>query len=495
MLEVTRRAARRFVLRFATLALVALAAEPQSANGATAEADYYTLPPCRIYDTRTPVHDPLTGGPDPRRDIQVSGVCGVPAEADAVAVNLTVVDASRAGALVVYDADLASAPASYSTLEVPAGRARANNVIVELSAAGQIAAELSAGFAAPEDTVDLIVDVLGYFAEPGIRLVKSTNGEDANSPPGPSISTGSPVSWQYQVTNTGEVVLTNVTVTDDRGVAVFCPKTTLQPGESMTCTGNGVAQACQYSNVGTVTAKTPGGLTVSDDDPSHYFGTTQAGISITKRTNGQDANTPPGPQVEVGSNVSWTYVVTNTGDVTLTGVAVTDDQGVTVACPKTSLAAGESMTCSASGTAVAGQYSNVGTVTGTAPCGSLVTDDDPSHYLGVQGSITLKKSTNGQDADTPPGPQIQVGNPVQWSYVVLNNGATPLSNLKVTDDQGVAVTCPKTTLQSGESMTCTGNGVAQACQYSNVGTVTGKTPGGLTVSDDDPSHYFGGPCP
>jgi hypothetical protein len=144
---------------------------------------------------------------------------------------------------------------------------------------------------------------------------------------------------------------------------------------------------------------------------------------------------------------------------------------------------------------VEGQYSNVGTVTGTPPCGSPVTADDPSHYLGVQGSINVEKHTNGHDADTPPGPQIPVGNLVQWSYVVTNNGAIPLSTLKVTDSQGVAVSCPKTTLQPGESMNCFGSGVAQACQYSNVGTVTGKTPGGQTVSDADPSHYFGNPCP
>lgn len=35
--------------------------------------------------------------------------------------------------------------------------------------------------------------------------------------------------------------------------------------------------------------------------------------------------------------------------------------GVIVTCPKTSLVPGESMTCTASGTAVAGQYANIGT--------------------------------------------------------------------------------------------------------------------------------------
>jgi len=46
------------------------------------------------------------------------------------------------------------------------------------------------------------------------------------------------------------------------------------------------------------------------------------------------------------------------------------------------LSPGESMTCTTVGTAVAGQYENVGTVTAYAPCGERVEDDDVSHYHG-----------------------------------------------------------------------------------------------------------------
>ncbi|MCI0796814.1 MAG: hypothetical protein J4N99_08345, partial [Chloroflexi bacterium] len=68
-----------------------------------------------------------------------------------------------------------------------------------------------------------------------------------------------------------------------------------------------------------------------------------------------DADSAPGPQANVGDTILWSYVVTNTGHVDLTGVTVTDDQGVAVTCPLTALAVGESMTCTATGTAVEGQ--------------------------------------------------------------------------------------------------------------------------------------------
>ena len=106
---------------------------------------------------------------------------------------------------------------------------------------------------------------------PEVQIVKSTNGQDANEAPGPTIVVGSPVTWTYVVTNAGAVSLANVSVTDDRNVTVTCPGTTVGVGQAMTCTGTGVATVGQYRNVGTVTATSSAGR-VTDTDASHYFG-------------------------------------------------------------------------------------------------------------------------------------------------------------------------------------------------------------------------------
>jgi hypothetical protein len=105
-------------------------------------------------------------------------------------------------------------------------------------------------------------------------------------------------------------------------------------------------------------------------------------VEIQKLTNGEDADNPPGPSILVGSPVNWTYVVTNTGTIQLTGITVTDTKGVAVSCPSTTLNPGLSMTCTGSGTATLGQYSNVGNVSANSASGT-VTDSDPSHYRGV----------------------------------------------------------------------------------------------------------------
>jgi hypothetical protein len=329
---------------------------------------------------------------------------------------------------------------------------------------------------------------------PGIRLRKLTNGADANDAPGPLIRVGDPVLWEYVVENTGGVKLTDVKVSDDQGEQVSCPATTLDPGASMTCTAHGTAAACQYTNLGTVTARDPDGNEVAASDPSHYFGDQNPAIAIELLTNGQHATAAPGPNLPVGSPVAWTYRVTNTGDVYLTDVKVTDDKGSAVTCPKASLSPGETMTCAGTGVAVAGPYKSTGTATASSSCGVTVSSHDDSHYYGetpLSACIQIKKFTNGMDADAAPGPHIQVGSPIAWDYVVTNPCQAALSSVNVTDNRGVAVSCPKTSLASGETMHCTGNGTATAGQYENIGTVTANPPTGPAVTSSDSSHYYG----
>ena len=354
--------------------------------------------------------------------------------------------------------------------------------------------------------------------EPMINVEKATNGFDADDPTGPLIVVGGAVEWTYVVTNTGNVPLSNIVLVDDLEGAITCPQTTLEvigAGiSSMTCTATGVAQEGQYANMATATGTSPLGVDVTDMDPSHYFGITPS-IDIEKATNGEDADDPTGPLVPVGGTVTWTYVVTNTGNSVLTDIVVEDsDPGVTVVCPMTTLdplPGVNTMTCTASGTATLGQYANDSTVVGTPPVGPPLTDDDPSHYFGVDASITIEKLTNGVDADDPnagDAPQVEPGDTVTWTYIVTNTGNIGLTNVNVTDDQGVVVTCPMDELAAGESMECEGSGLAQDVDdpvnenftmglcgntpgilYANIGTAQGASPDGTTVDASDPSHY------
>jgi hypothetical protein len=233
----------------------------------------------------------------------------------------------------------------------------------------------------PSKTFDSECHTISSASASPVDIEKFTNGQDADEAPGPTIAVGSTVSWTYVVTNNTTETFTSLTVTDDKGVAVACPKLLLSPGASMTCTGSGVAVAGQYRNVGTAVATTPGHQ-YTDSDASHYFGGPAPVLTISKLTNGQHVSQAPGPSIRVGSPVSWTYIVTNTSNITFSSNTVIDDRGVDVACPKLLLAPGASMTCTGAGVAVAGQYRNVGTVVAAAN-GTVYTASDASYYLGV----------------------------------------------------------------------------------------------------------------
>ncbi len=116
-------------------------------------------------------------------------------------------------------------------------------------------------------------------------------------------------------------------------------------------------------------------------------------------------------------------------------------------------------------------------------------------------AIDIEKSTNGEDADTPTGPIIFVGDTVTWEYFVENTGNVPfqLSEVTVTDDQGVLPVFDPTSDVGGDEILSVdetwryfAEGIAQEGQYANLGTVVATfDPTDQTVTDNDPSHYLG----
>lgn len=112
---------------------------------------FFTVTPARLLDTRT------TGGPvteSADRTLTVVGRGGVPADATAVALNVTVTGPQKAAHLTVYPL---GAKTRTSNLNVQPGQTVANAVTVLVGANGAIGLDLSAGRA------HVVVDVFGYY--------------------------------------------------------------------------------------------------------------------------------------------------------------------------------------------------------------------------------------------------------------------------------------------------------------------------------------------
>lgn len=236
-------------------------------------------------------------------------------------------------------------------------------------------------------------------------------------------------------------------------------------------------------------------------------------IDIEKFTNGIQADTAGGADVPIlipGNTVTWRYVVSNTGGVSLTNVAVTDDRvgAITNLVSRANgnqdnlLDPGEIWTFEQTGTVVSGSYENKGTVTALGG-GQPVMDMDFSHYTAPSPATDIEKSTNGIQADVASGadvPNLVPGNSVTWTYVVSNTSGVPLTNVSVTDDREGAIAGPlsrssndngNNVLNSGEVWTCQRVGTVVSGNYENKATVTALG-GGQTVMDLDFSHYTAG---
>ncbi|MFF2022008.1 SpaA isopeptide-forming pilin-related protein [Streptomyces sp. NPDC058171] len=188
--------------------------------------------------------------------------------------------------------------------------------------------------------------------------------------------------------------------------------------------------------------------------------------------------------IEEGTEVPYDFVVTNSGNASITELAVTDPKIGAVTCPVTTLAAGETVTCTAT-YVVTAQDVAAGSVTNTATAGGTsggtpVTSPPSSETLPLvrPPGISIEK---GVDTEGP----YTAGTEVDYVYTVRNTGGQQLTGVTVTDDRVTGITCEATALEpegeAGDSTTCRGSYTvteadAEAGSVTNTATATGTAP-------------------
>ena len=134
-----------------------------------------------------------------------------------------------------------------------------------------------------------------------------------------------------------------------------------------------------------------------------------ADISVVKTT----GNAADGTDLRLDKpgNVVFTYVVTNTGSADLAAIALVDDNAtpdnsaddVTVVCPKTTLAAGESMTCTTTLPVSYGSWTNIAAVTASPVLDreATVSDTDDAVVLVPEPEVTPTPTPKPTPTPTP----------------------------------------------------------------------------------------------
>jgi len=151
-----------------------------------------------------------------------------------------------------------------------------------------------------------------------------------------------------------------------------------------------------------------------------------------------------------GQTINYNYLVTNTGNVTLTGVGIVDGHAglIGLSCPDTTLAPSASETCSATYQVTpadlnAGSIVNTATAQGLPPGAATPISSSPSSVTVPLAAIGILKQVCGTEvaADCGPGGNgpwvssvdIAKGDTAYWKVTVTNTGDTPLTNVTVSD--------------------------------------------------------------
>lgn len=327
--------------------------------------------------------------------------------------------------------------------------------------------------------------------DPALSIQKSTNDVDADDPPGPYVRVDAGVTWTYQIANTGIVTIANLSVTDSvPGVTpVYVSGDSngddvLDLDEVWRFTATGTAVAGQYSNVGAVSGIGPDGDVANASDPSHYFGI-QPGIDLHKSV---DQAT-----VLAGTTVTYTFAVSNTGNVPLSNLAVEDDRCAPLVPEATGgfntgdgnqdnlLDPGEiwTFTCA---TVIGEDVTNVGSATALDPLGQPVTASDTASVVAIAPGLHIEKE-GSDDAVLP-------GTTVTYTYTVTNSGDVALADVAIEDDR-----CAPLAFLGGDTNGDERLDLEEAWRYrcaaaiqedtTNTATVTARDPLGNLLSDQD----------
>ncbi|MGX7677332.1 DUF7507 domain-containing protein [Jatrophihabitans sp. DSM 45814] len=279
---------------------------------------------------------------------------------------------------------------------------------------------------------------------------------------------GDTVTFTITVTNTGDVPLAAVSVSDPTAAACVQAITSpLNPGASSAYQCSMTAGSVDFTNTAVVSSTDPLGNIVTAAAAA-AIQVIHPGIVITK--------VATQPQARPGDTVNFTITVTNTGDAPLTAVAVTDptaaDCARTIPSP---LGPNQTSSYQCSMTAGSVDFVNTATATATDPTGHAVTDSAGAPIDVIHPAITIAKAVSPADA--------QAGDPVTYTITVTNSGDVPLTNIAVTDPLVSACARSGLSLAAAQSQSWTCPFTAPSNSFTNTATATAQAPFGPDVND------------
>ncbi len=344
--------------------------------------------------------------------------------------------------------------------------------------------------------------------EPELSLVK-TAGTPVDVNGSGLIDAGDTIAYSFTVTNSGNVPVSTVAVVDPLVGNVSCEPTTLGVGEEAVCTADEPytvteddEAAGSVDNTATATGVDPdeGAVESEEADTSTEVVTPEPELSLVK-TAGTPVDVNGSGLIDAGDTIAFSFTVTNSGNVPVSAVGITDALVGDVSCEPTTLGVGEEATCAADepytvteDDEVAGSVDNTATATGVDPDEGAVESeeaDTSTEVVTPEPELSLVK-TAGTPVDVNGSGLIDAGDTIAYSFTVTNIGNVPVSTVAVVDPLAGAVTCDVTTLGVGEIAECAADELyvvteddEVAGSVDNTATATGVDPDEGAVESEE----------
>ncbi|BBH67491.1 hypothetical protein ACTI_41760 [Actinoplanes sp. OR16] len=280
---------------------------------------------------------------------------------------------------------------------------------------------------------------------------------------------GDTISYQYRLTNSGNLPLSALAVTGTLGGPGNCGVTTLAPAAVATCPAGSypvdsgdVGAGLPLNDV--VTAKAQAATNI---EPVQYAQVTASVPVVVAQPSLAVVITPTVSDdsrqhaAAAGDRIDYSYAVTNNGNVDMSGIALTDDLVTGIACPRTTLVIGDTMTC---GIPPANRYTVTpadldrgGAITNTTAVTGIPDTLTARTYQPFTASVTVAAPAPAltMAVTASPSSGATAGTSIRYTYAVTNTGNVTLTGLNVTDSLVSGVTCPLT-VPAGGMVTCLG---------------------------------------
>jgi gliding motility-associated-like protein/uncharacterized repeat protein (TIGR01451 family) len=324
-------------------------------------------------------------------------------------------------------------------------------------------------------------------------------------------SAGDHINYLFTVTNTGNVTLTNISVTDLLITVTGNTLASLSPGASDAVTFTGTYTLTQsdidngtFTNTATATG-TFNNTEYSDTDDDVQTFTRTARIELIKTGTYQDTNSDGSPNP--GDHITYSFTITNTGNVTLIDVTVTDPSIAVAGSAIASIAPGVSDETTFTGTYTlsqadidAGIFTNIASVSGSFN-NTLYTDSDDDTQTFIQtAGIELEKTGTYIDANRDN--ITNAGDQITYQFAITSTGNVTLTDVTITDPLITVLGGPVPSLAPGASDATTFSGTYTLSQadinagnFINTATATGtfnRNP--VTDTDDDRQTFVQSPA-